>query len=157
MMSAQIRIFLVSVYRWIWTNAWQSGRVNMHIIRVLVLMRWKTISCVVILRLALICLETVQIVAPCLGCAPGHGLPLSLSWPIAGQYLRAKPIPRPRPAWASFQGCLLSHQCGLHSSTPAHARHSLLHSETHRGLEQGVTWPTKLLNGQVGNVSWQTI
>ena len=105
-MSAQIRIYLFQ-FGWVWTNAWQSGRVNMHI-RVLVLMRWKTISCVVILRLALICLETVQIVAPCLGCAPGHGLPLSLSWPIAGQYLRAKPIPRPRPAWASFQGCLLS-------------------------------------------------
>ena len=156
-MSAQIRIFLVSVYRWIWTNAWQSGRVNMHIIRVLVLMRWKTISCVVILRLALICLETVQIVAPCPGCAPGHGLPLSLSLGplpanIWGQSPSRGPA-RPEPVFKAAS----SHQCWLHSSTPAHARHSLLHSETHRGLEQGVTWPTKLLNGQVGNVSWQTI
>ena len=95
-----------------------------------VLLRWKTICvCVVILRLALICLETVQNVA-----VPSvHQCQcLPLSWPIAGQYLRQKPIPappaRPEPVFKAAVSSL-----SLWALGPHHPGLSTLHSEPHRG------------------------
>lgn len=101
---------------------------------------------------SVICLETVQIVAPCPGCAPGYGLPLSLSLgPLPANIWGQSPS-RPRPAWASFQGCLLS-ALGVGSSAPPLRPTPATRSCTLRHIGD----PTKLLNGQVGNVSWQTI